>query len=31
LILHAIEITHEETNRLLCTGRVTNFYRPAHP
>jgi 1,4-dihydroxy-2-naphthoyl-CoA hydrolase len=31
LILHAIEITHEETNRLLCAGRVTNFYRPAHP
>jgi uncharacterized protein (TIGR00369 family) len=29
LIVHAIDIVHEETNRLLCVSRVTNFYKAA--
>ena len=27
LIVHEIEITHIETNQLLCVSRVTNFYK----
>jgi 1,4-dihydroxy-2-naphthoyl-CoA hydrolase len=27
LVVHSIEIIHEETNRLLCVSRVTNFYK----
>ena len=29
LIVHAIDIVHEETNRVLCVSRVTNFYKAA--
>jgi 1,4-dihydroxy-2-naphthoyl-CoA hydrolase len=25
LVVHTVEITHEESNRLLCLARVTNF------
>jgi uncharacterized protein (TIGR00369 family) len=28
LIVHHIEITHQETGKLLSTARVTNFYKP---
>jgi 1,4-dihydroxy-2-naphthoyl-CoA hydrolase len=28
LIVHSVEIFNEETNRLLCVSRVTNFYKP---
>jgi 1,4-dihydroxy-2-naphthoyl-CoA hydrolase len=28
LIVHQVEITSDETNQLLCTARVTNFYKP---
>jgi 1,4-dihydroxy-2-naphthoyl-CoA hydrolase len=27
LAVHNVEIIHEETNRLLCVSRVTNFYK----
>ena len=27
LVIHSVEIIHEETNRLLCVSRVTNFYK----
>jgi 1,4-dihydroxy-2-naphthoyl-CoA hydrolase len=27
LVVHSVEIIHEETNRLLCVSRVTNFYK----
>jgi 1,4-dihydroxy-2-naphthoyl-CoA hydrolase len=27
LAVHNIEITHEESDRLLCVARVTNFYK----
>ena len=27
LAVHNVEIRHEETNRLLCLARVTNFYK----
>jgi uncharacterized protein (TIGR00369 family) len=27
LAVHQVEIIHEETNRVLCLSRVTNFYR----
>jgi 1,4-dihydroxy-2-naphthoyl-CoA hydrolase len=27
LVVHTVEITHEESNRLLCLARVTNFYK----
>jgi 1,4-dihydroxy-2-naphthoyl-CoA hydrolase len=27
LAVHSVEIIHEETNRLLCVSRVTNFYK----
>jgi 1,4-dihydroxy-2-naphthoyl-CoA hydrolase len=27
-IVHEVEITHLETAKLLCTARVTNFYKP---
>jgi 1,4-dihydroxy-2-naphthoyl-CoA hydrolase len=27
MAVHTIEIIHEETNRLLCVSRVTNFYK----
>jgi 1,4-dihydroxy-2-naphthoyl-CoA hydrolase len=27
LAVHSVEIIHEETNRLLCLSRVTNFYK----
>jgi len=27
LVVHSVEIIHEETNRLLCISRVTNFYK----
>ena len=27
LVVHSVEIFHEETNRLLCVSRVTNFYK----
>ncbi|MEM7111971.1 MAG: PaaI family thioesterase [Chloroflexota bacterium] len=27
LIVHQIEIVHEESGRLLCTARVTNFFK----
>lgn len=27
LIVHEVEIVHVETGRLLCIGRVTNFYK----
>jgi hypothetical protein len=25
--VHHVEITHEESDRLLCLARVTNFYK----
>jgi hypothetical protein len=25
--VHNVEITHEESDRLLCLARVTNFYK----
>ena len=27
LAVHSVEITHEESDRLLCLARVTNFYK----
>lgn len=27
LVVHTVEITHEESERLLCLARVTNFYK----
>jgi 1,4-dihydroxy-2-naphthoyl-CoA hydrolase len=27
LVVHTVEITHQESNRLLCLARVTNFYK----
>ena len=27
LAVHNVEITHEESDRLLCLARVTNFYK----
>ena len=27
LTVHNVEITHEESDRLLCVARVTNFYK----
>ena len=27
LVIHSVEIIHEETNRLLCVSRVTNYYK----
>lgn len=27
LIVHQVEIIHEDTGKLLCTARVTNFYK----
>ena len=27
LVVHSVEIVHEETNQLLCLSRVTNFYK----
>ena len=29
LVVHEVRITHEETGRLLCVARVTNFLRRA--
>ena len=29
LVVHAVEISHEETGRTLCIARVTNFYKDA--
>ena len=27
LAVHNVEIVHEESNRLLCLARITNFYK----
>ena len=31
LIVHEIEIIHEESGKLLSIGRVTNYYKPQKP
>jgi 1,4-dihydroxy-2-naphthoyl-CoA hydrolase len=30
LVVHTVEISHEESGRTLCLARVTNFYKAAH-
>jgi hypothetical protein len=27
LVVHSVEIAHEESGRVLCLARVTNFYK----
>jgi hypothetical protein len=27
LVVHNVEISHEESGRVLCVARVTNFYK----
>jgi uncharacterized protein (TIGR00369 family) len=29
LVVHTVEISHEESGRTLCAARVTNFYKAA--
>ena len=31
LIVHAVELTHVESGRVLCIGRMTNFYKLLKP
>lgn len=31
LVVHQIDIVHEESGRLLCTARVTNFFKKVRP
>ena len=31
LVVHNIEITHQESGRVLCLARVTNFYKARQP
>ena len=31
LVVHNIEITHQESGRVLCLARVTNFYKAISP
>jgi 1,4-dihydroxy-2-naphthoyl-CoA hydrolase len=31
LVVHAVEIVHEESDRLLCLARVTNYYKEIQP
>jgi 1,4-dihydroxy-2-naphthoyl-CoA hydrolase len=31
LVVHNVDISHEESGHLLCIARVTNFYKAVHP
>jgi 1,4-dihydroxy-2-naphthoyl-CoA hydrolase len=31
LVVHNVDISHEESGRLLCIGRVTNYYKDVEP